>query len=193
MGLLDYFEKLYKTLLLEQWRLYNLSSLLEFSSPPKFCQVCKHQSASESREGETATTAVIDWTQGQPPSPFHRTVYLVGLCSCVSMWFTNLCSGWKWDFWSSRLLPSCNSPMWYSRGYTQAFSGKLQICLRQGVSLTNLALSLEFFSIFMQENILIQSKVCWKGKIWKEERWWLYFRNKIQSKMKVVKLPGKYL
>lgn len=38
-GLLDYFEKLYKTLLLEQWRFYNLSSLLEFFSLPKFRQV----------------------------------------------------------------------------------------------------------------------------------------------------------
>lgn len=61
LGLLDYFEKLYKTLLLEQWRLYNLSSLLEFSLP-NFCQVCKHQSASKSRE-DWATTTIIDWTQ----------------------------------------------------------------------------------------------------------------------------------
>lgn len=71
-----------------QWLFYNLSIPLEFFSPPKFCQVCKHQSASKSRE------------EIQPPSPL-----LIGRRVRHPLYFTGL-----FVCWPSILVLACDSP-----------------------------------------------------------------------------------
>lgn len=128
---LDYFEKLYKTLSLEQWRFYNLSSPLEFSLP-KFHQVADINLPANLGVGCDQPPPLLLIGGRVKHLLFHRTVYLLDLCSWVSIWFTKPLSVWKMRFLKYETIALIVIALHAGSHWpTEAFSGRLPVRLRQ--------------------------------------------------------------